>query len=1199
MVWTAVAVVWWTPRALEAGALGNGDVPGASVASGSSNEPGLLDTDTPAAPAEHDAPAAIPAAAHRDAAATTEPVRDGATPTTPDAPSPTAHDAPTNAGASTPTPRASTPNEASNTTASAAHRLKQVTLDGGTTAQVRLQLSSPIAPKVSVMPGTTPGTRRIALDFPDTRLGSGVGALVGKGVVAKVRPGQYADDTARVVIEIQSAATHKVATSGTTVTVAVSGGSTPTGAAAKAAKADKATKDAPAKGKSANGNPTGDKPAAAKSASAKSATVKSTDEKPPGQKAGSEESTKLKATEALSQPQVAPSATTVAKATAETAPAEAGHAEATHVDTVPARLVVAEPVPHVAEKAAKPEPAVAPAGMHVATLAEAPVVDAPVPAAKPQPSPAAASTPAEPVAFGPANAAAPSAAPVVAAATEEFPAAPVHEELPVAEDTAIATGTAHPTPSDWDAIVTAWLDHAVVAETVSKDDVTPASVEYEAPAVAAPHGDDALVAALVGATADAPSPVVPLIAETPEAPSAPERIVDLAAAGLPAIAPEGAPHAHAVTVPAAAAGVATPPTWPTDGPLSYPFGVPFLSPDLDQPAYQVAAAKPFKALLGRWSAGERPTTKLAPVAESPATAYLAADVVFLLAAADQEEWFRAIESYERALAADPTFFDAARAQMLVGLIHLHLQFAPEAEGAFTLVQRRYPASPWAAWAGIYRAAALRLRHHGQYARQALARAAAGATGAFACNARLEEVAQRRSEGRLADAATLFRELAATCPDTMRIPGRLLDYASVLAAAGLTGEARMVLSAPRERGAPVEEAELRLLAGRLAMAEGDDEAARINFDSVVGLTVSDSYKTDADLQIVLMDAPRNPERALTALVGLERRRATPEVMSSVLGEHAALLARLGRYADALATVDRADDIGPVGRDEAQRRRGEILGSWIRMLRDRNDTSGIATVYAAYATVVHDVLAPSDRMIVTSALSELGMHAEAARLSMRSGERVPPELAIVLAEESLAAGDLTTARASARPLIGGTGSAEVKARARAVVGRVALADKDLEGATAGLAGMADPALRGDVARAWLARKDGTPRAWEVLLPVLAAATPVPVDVLLLAGDVAAQVGAWTDAANAFSRAISAGAVGADRVRASAGLTRATAAGGDVRGAAAALAAAPHSDRVVKDALAATAAALDVEHQLTAERAAAATPPAPAAGAPGASR
>lgn len=1168
MVWTAVAVVWWTPRALEAGALGNGDVPGASVASGPSNEPGLLDTDTPAVPAEHDASAAIHPAAHRAAAAPTEPARDAATPTTPEAPSPSAPDAAANAGATTPAPRTSTSNEASNetsnSTASAAHRLRQVTLDGGATAQVRLQLSSPITPKVSVMPGTTPGTRRIALDFPDTKLAAGVGALVGKGVVAKVRPGQYADDTARVVIEVQSAATHKVTTSGTTVTVAVSGGTTPAGAAAKTAKAgsdksveketkretakaDKATKDAPAKDKAAN------------------------------DRSASDDSKKGKATDAKSKAEAS-----------KVAAAKAGNADP---------VVVAEPAHHVEEKSPKPEPtAEAPAGTHMATLAEAPIVDGAVPAAKPLPSPAVAATPAEPVAFPPATAPVPSATPAVAAASTELPAAAAHEELPVADDT--ATDTARPTASEWDAIVTAWLDHAVVTEMASKDDVAPAPVEHEPPAVAAPH-DDALVAALVGATADAPSPVVPLIAETPETPTAPERIVDLAAAGLPAIAPEAAPHAHAVTARATVAGTAQAATWPTDGPLSYPFGVPFLSPDLNQPAYRVAAAEPFQALLARWMAGERPTNKLAPVPESPATAYLAADVMFLLAATDQEEWFRAIESYERALAADPTFFDAARAQMLVGLIHLHLQFAPEAEGAFTLVQRRYPTSPWVAWAGIYRASALRLRHHGQFARQALARAAAGATGAFACNARLEEVAQRRSEGRLADAATLFRELAATCPDTMRVPGRLLDYASVLAAAGLTGEARMVLSAPRERGAPVEEAELRLLAGRLAVTEGDDEAARINFDAVVGLTVPDSYKTDADLQIVLMDAPRNPERALTALAGLERRRATPEVMSSVLGEHAALLARLGRYADALATVDRADDIGPVGRDEAQRRRGEILGSWIRMLRDRNDTSGIATVYAAYATVVHDVLTPSDRMIVTSALSELGMHAEAARLSMRSGERVPPELAIVLAEESLAAGDLTTARASARPLIVGTGSAEVKARARAVVGRVALADKDLEGATAGLAGMADPALRGDVARAWLAREDGTPRAWEVLLPVLAAATPVPVDVLLLAGDVAAQVGAWTDAANAYSRAISAGAVGADRVRASAGLTRATAAGGDVRGAAAALAAAPHSDRVVQDALAATAAALDVEHQLTAERAAAATQPAPAAGAPGASR
>jgi hypothetical protein len=254
------------------------------------------------------------------------------------------------------------------------------------------------------------------------------------------------------------------------------------------------------------------------------------------------------------------------------------------------------------------------------------------------------------------------------------------------------------------------------------------------------------------------------------------------------------------------------------------------------------------------------------------------------------------------------------------------------------------------------------------------------------------------------------------------------------------------------------------------------------------------------------------------------------------------------------LDRAAALGPEGAAQADGRRAEILGRWLAGLAPRGDDAGIAIVYAAHTTEVHALASSADRVIVARALGRLGLHGAAVRVLGEPAERgSDPALELALAEEQLAAGDLDDARAALARV------PEPSAASNRIAARVALAAGDLDAAAAAAALVDDPAVRADVAAALLARPDGAPAASALLQPVLSGGD-VPIEVLLVAGAAAAAEGAWVPSADAYRRALAAGAAGAERLAAGAGLARAARERGDGAEARRALDGLTHADPAV---------------------------------------
>src|SRR5207247_231501 len=129
---------------------------------------------------------------------------------------------------------------------------------------------------------------------------------------------------------------------------------------------------------------------------------------------------------------------------------------------------------------------------------------------------------------------------------------------------------------------------------------------------------------------------------------------------------------------------------------------------------------------------------------------------------------------------------------------------------------------------------------------------------------------------------------------------------------------------------------------------------------------------------------------------------------VLAEAAEVAASAGRFEQALALLTRAAALGPDGAAQAEGRRAEILARWLAALDAQGDPAGVATVYAAYTSDVQESAAPADRATVAHALGRLGLHRAALRvLAARADGAREPAVAVTLAEETFASGDIASA------------------------------------------------------------------------------------------------------------------------------------------------------------------------------------------------
>jgi tetratricopeptide (TPR) repeat protein len=652
-------------------------------------------------------------------------------------------------------------------------------------------------------------------------------------------------------------------------------------------------------------------------------------------------------------------------------------------------------------------------------------------------------------------------------------------------------------------------------------------VNGAAPPVAAPR---AAVAEPVGAPAR--EPVAVAAEPAAAAPPAPD-------ASAPAAAPPAESAAAAPAEPAAEPA--------TLARTTRVGGVLFAWPALDASAYDAPDAEPFRRAIEAWQGGGPPADAGSPgTPSSPAALYLAADAALLEAAAGRQPYIAAADAYEHALREAPDFPDAARGHFMLGQADLALGFGPEASGAFATLERRFPESPLLPDALLGEAESLRLRHRAAEARVVVDRAVAVASGEALCRARPAQGATAATPAAAVDA---YRRLVEACPHALEDPVVLLGYAESLERARDREGAWRLVTAPRDATAGDDEARLHLFAGRIAP---DPDTARAAYDRVLGMKTSPDVALEAEMRLALLDADDDPERAAAALLALADRPGGVALRATILGEAAEATARAGRFEEALRVLDRAAALGPDAAPEADAHRATVFRSWIASFAPRNDDAGIATVYAAYTTLLQQVAAPEDRITIGAALGRLGLHEPAMRILAPAVAREPdPEAAVMLAEEAVAAGDPATARSVPARLRRTAVSAPLASRLHATMARAALLTGDVDAAAAEASATDDPELRAVVATALLARPGGATAARSLLEPTLAGAKEPPVHVLLVAGAAALEDRAWEPAASAYGRALARGAAGAERAEAAAGLVRAARARGDATAVADALA------------------------------------------------
>jgi tetratricopeptide (TPR) repeat protein len=694
---------------------------------------------------------------------------------------------------------------------------------------------------------------------------------------------------------------------------------------------------------------------------------------------------------------------------------------------------------------------------------------------------------------------------------------------------------------------------AAPAATAAAAPASPASAPPPAPT---PSSSVPSATASATATTVAPPAVIPM-AEAGPAPAAPQ---------LPPTPVAAAPAPASEPVPAVAALPPTHAAPPASSPLAPVNGIVFVWPDLQAPEYGDAEAEPYRQALERWRVGQMQTGPALIEPHEPAAMYLAGDLTALRATAGLEDPLNALGAYERALRTVPEFPDAARAELMVGYLNLHLGFAPEATAAFNDMLRRKPDSPLAPYAKLGLATALRLRHRPAEARKALDEVLAKADGETACHARLEEARIASAAGEAAVAADLFRRLSATCPGVLALPGALGDQAEALAAAGALDEARRVLSMPRSPRGDEENARLELLAGRLATAAGDTDGARTAYARVRRMDGVDALKLEAQMRLAALDAATDPAGAAAALLSLVDHADSVPLRASVLSEAADATARAGNLSEALALLDKAATLGPEGEAQADGRRAELLGHLLEHAVQNRDAASVAMIYAAYATQVDQLAAARDRLAVADVLGHFGLHDAAARLLGQGPDADDPLVAVARAEALLAAGEAAAARAAAERLLAKNPLPDVAVRAQRVVVRGAIATGDVDGAAAQLGKGASPELYPEVARAFADRPDAATHVPALLGPVLAPEARVSPAVLVAAGDAALAANLPEQAAVAYGRALEQAVEGPARVRAAAGVAQAAVARGDRDAARNALAVAAEADPLARRVVAA---------------------------------
>ena len=552
-------------------------------------------------------------------------------------------------------------------------------------------------------------------------------------------------------------------------------------------------------------------------------------------------------------------------------------------------------------------------------------------------------------------------------------------------------------------------------------------------------------------------------------------------------------------------------------------GMLFAWPALDAPEYAGADVAPFREMLERWKAGERPRGLPRPP-RSAAARYLAADLTFLAVTTGGCAGFAALDAYERALRTAPDFADAARARFMVGATNLALGLFPEAAAAFSRCATRHPAL--AIEARIAQATALRQGGRAVEARRVLDGAMARARGETLCRARREDAALEATPAALA-------ALARTCPRVLASAGFVREWAETLVASDDVEGARRLLASARPPLGDEEEGRLHLLAGTIA---ADPDAARLEYEHVLALHVPPALALETEMRLALLETEHDPARRAARLGALARRDAPKALRAILLGEAAEASAEAGRFDQALALLDRSAALGRTRAAEVDIRRGGIIARWIATLAAQGDAAGVATVYAAYTTEIEEHASGEERLAIGRALGALGLHAAAVRTLRRGvSDTAAAALGATLAEEALAADDLDRARAAAERVLLDPSAPELAVRARAVLARAALRAGNVDAAARIAAGGSDLALRAEVARALLPRADGAARASALLLP-LPADGDVPTDALLAAGEAALAAGAWSVAAETYRRALAVSTDVAGRAEAAAGLARA---------------------------------------------------------------
>jgi tetratricopeptide (TPR) repeat protein len=493
-------------------------------------------------------------------------------------------------------------------------------------------------------------------------------------------------------------------------------------------------------------------------------------------------------------------------------------------------------------------------------------------------------------------------------------------------------------------------------------------------------------------------------------------------------------------------------------------GARFAWPDLDAPYYRDANAAAERVALKAWRQGT-PTLDQLTRHDGAAALYLAADVTYLRTLLGRDEPLAGPLAYERALREAPTFPDAPRALLMLGLANLRCGLAPEADMAFARLQHEHPESAYVPAATLWRATALRQRHRLDDARTALAPLLARTPPTLRCDVLVEQAEIARGESQPAEAMRLDEQLARECPRQAELASMIEARAATLLAAGRRPDARALLAAPAAALPIDDQARLLVHAADLAREDGDLEGARQALDRVLGLHVSAAMRVIAQAHSARLDAFVSPDRAVTALEALAAGAPTPAVHAEVLAQIAETLADAGRFEDALARLDRSDEIDSAARRQLVEHHDAILARWIGAQAAAGDPVGIATVYASHRTAIDTRASRATTLQVAGALGAVGLPAAALRVLRLRQPPDDPEFSLTLGEAGLAAGQAAAARDVLERIGPGGLAADVAARRARLAERVAIADGALDGVTV----PDDPAAVRELAAAWLGRGD----------------------------------------------------------------------------------------------------------------------------------